>query len=272
MGTEIAVLAAGVDWLTCTAADPAKVDLLLAVGWATCHKEAEVGNDIRPWTWKGYDGITSGGASVGRRYDGGIVRLSSGCAADNWLGAVRLSDNVSRLDLAVTVRMASLANPAREAYTLARQANPQRKGRRVQKASHIETWSEGETAYLGSRQSSRFGRLYNKGLESKEEQYRDCWRWEVEYKGHPAKAIAGEMAQSGNTSEAVLAYVWDTFDTWGVPPIWGQGAYIPAQESFRTVSDDERRLAWLAAQVAPAVRRLLDRGKRAEVLQALGLD
>ncbi len=267
----VAVLAAGVDWLTCTASDPARSELLKAIGWGVVYGEAERGNNLKPWTWKGYAGITAGGASVGERYDGAIVRLSSECAADNWLGAVRVAGHVSRLDLAVTVRLPALANPAREAYTVAQSAVPQARGRRVQKASHIETWTEGETAYLGSRQSSRFGRLYNKGLESKEERYNGCWRWEVEYKGDTATAISGEMAQCGNSSESALAYVWDTFDKWGVPPIWGKGAVVPAVTLGRTATDDERRLQWLAVQVAPAIERLIRNGKRIAVLEALGL-
>jgi hypothetical protein len=266
-----AVLAAGVDWLTCTAAEPARAELLKAVGWATVYGEAEAGNDLRPWSWKGYDGITSGGASVGARMDGTIVRLSSECAAEHWMGAVQLANHVSRLDLAVTVRMESAANPAKEAYELARIHLSERRGRRVQKASHIETWSEGETAYLGSRQSARFGRLYNKGLESKEERYRDCWRWEVEYKGDTATAIAGEMAQCGDSSEPTLAYVWDTFSKWGVPPVWGKHAEVPMGTLGRTATDDDRRLIWLYTQVRPAIDRLIRRGKRAAVLDALGL-
>ena len=270
-GEAAAVLAAGVDWLTCTASDPARSELLKAVGWGIVYGEAEAGNDLKPWAWKGYDGISAGAASVGARMDGVIVRLSSECAAGNWLGAVQLANNVSRLDLAVTVRMAEQANPAREAYELARNYLSESRGRRVQKASHIETWSEGETAYLGSRQSARFGRLYNKGLESKEERYANCWRWEVEYKGDTATHIAGEMAQCGNSSEPTLAYVWDTFDRWGVPPIWGRGADIPLVSLGRNPSDDDRRLHWLASQVAPAIERLIRRGKRQSVLEALGL-
>jgi len=267
----VAVLTAAVDWLTCTARQGANSGLLAAVGWAAVYAEAEAGNDLRPWLWKGYDGYMSGSAAVGERSDGTICRFSGDRAAHSFCGAVRHADRISRLDLAVTVRMDEDANPARDAYTLAREAIPNARGRRIQKASHIETWNEGETAYLGSRQSARFGRLYNKGLESKEERYRGCWRWEVEYKGDTASAIAGEMAQHGDTSEAPLAYVWDTFATWGIPPIWGRGAFVPLAALGRTATDDDRRLAWLAVQVAPVIARLLRAGKRQQVFDALGL-
>jgi len=270
-GEAAAVLAAGVDWLTCTAATPARAELLASIGWAIVYKEAEGGNDLKPWMWKGYEGITAGGASVGKRSDGSLIRLSSGCAADNWRRPANVAEHVSRIDLAVTARLPASANPAAEAWAGATGSGSGRRGRPVQKATHIETRTEGETCYLGSRKSARFGRLYNKGLESKMEEYRDCWRWEVEYKEHAATPIALSVAECGSESEAVLAYVWDTFSTWGVPPSWGLGARVPSQAADRQPSDDERRLAWLYGQVRPVIARLIANGRRADVLSALGL-
>jgi len=267
-----AVLAAGVDWITCTAATPARSELLAAVGWAIAYGEADAGNDLRPWSWMGYSGVTSGGASVGQRSDGVICRLSSGCAADHWIRPASIAEHVSRLDLAVTVRLLPEENPAAEAYRLATQAGAGRRGRSIQRATHIETLSEGETCYLGSRKSARFGRLYNKGLESKEEMYRDCWRWEVEYKEQAATPVAVSVAKCGNQASAVLAYVWDAFASWGSPPGWGVDATIPPGVPARQPNDDERRLGWLYRQVRPVISRLVSHGRRTEVLSALGLD
>jgi len=272
MDVSPTILAAGIDWITCSASNPAHVDLLQLAGEKICIAAAQAGNDLRPWLWKGYEGLTCGGASVGRRADGSLVRLSSDYAALNWNVVHKFSDNVSRCDLAVTVRLGPEANPAGEAYSRPAENLPSRRGRHVQRATHIQTWTEGETTYLGSRQSARFGRLYNKGLESKREEYRDCWRWEVEYKGATAKDVAGKVAQCGSEGEAVLAYVWDTFATWGVPPAWGLGATVPPALAVRTPTDEERRLAWLYAQVRPAVARLVAAGRREAVLSALGLD
>jgi hypothetical protein len=108
-------------------------------------------------------------------------------------------------------------------------------------------------------------------LESKQEEYRDAWRWEIEYKGDAASDVAGALQEYGNPSQTALAYVWHQYERWGIPPVWGLKATIPAPSRIPNKSDDERRLAWLAVQVAPVVRKLLDRGRRADVLEALGL-
>lgn len=267
-----AVLSAAVDWITCTARQGVKSGLLSAAGWGAVYAEAELGNDLKPWLWKGYDGYMAGSAAVGNRADGSICRISGHRAALAFRSAVRNADSVSRLDLAVTVRLAPDANPAVEVYQAVRRALPGQRGRRVQKATHIQTWNEGETCYLGSRQSARFGRIYNKGLESGMEEYRDAWRWEVEYKGDAGTALASALAQSGDTPTAVAAYVARTFEAWGVKPEWADGSVVADFHSPRNQTDDGSRLAWLSAQVRPVVARLIAKGRRAEVLAALGLE
>lgn len=271
-GEAVAVLAAGVDYITATAAEPAYADLLRALGWDLVYGQAEEGNDLRPWLWKGYDGYTCGSVQTGSRSDGVLIRVSGGYAAECFTRIMPFAAHISRLDCAVTVRLPEAANPAKEAYEQGPPEATAARGRRLSKGSHIETWSEGETVYLGSRKSARFGRLYNKGLESKEDAYRDAWRWEVEFKGPTTTALARSVSESGRQSEAVLAYVWDTYAAWGLPPVWGRGADVPVASLGRPPSDDDRRLAWLATQVRPAIQRLLKRGRRADVLSALGLD
>jgi hypothetical protein len=265
------VLSAGVDYISCTAATASRVEMLKATGWAVVYAEAEAGNDLRPWTWKGYDGITSGGASCGLRADGCLVRISGGLAAETWRKAVAWADHISRMDLAVTVRLPSTANPAAEAFANAGQAEVRQRGRSVRAASHIQTWTEGETTYLGSRQSDRYGRLYNKALESHKEEYDGAWRWEVEYKNRASTPVAYTIKDSPSESEAILALVWDQFSKWGVPPTWGRGADVGRLVPPREATDTARRLAWLRTQVAPVVRRLEAMGRRADILEALGL-
>jgi len=265
------VLSAGVDFLTCTAATPSRAEMLRSVGWAVVYAEAEAGNDLRPWTWKGYDGITAGGASCGLRADGSLVRISGGLAAETWKKAATWADHISRLDLAVTVRLPPEANPAAEAFALAGQTALGQRGRSLRSASHIQTWTEGETTYLGSRQSDRYGRLYNKALESKMEEYHDAWRWEVEYKNRASTPVAHTVQNSPSEQEAILALVWDQFRKWGVAPSWGRDAEVGPIVPAREATDTARRLAWLRTQVAPVVRRLEALGRRSDVLEALGL-
>lgn len=266
-----AVLAAGVDYLACSSGNPASAELLKAAGWALAYKQGEIGNDLKPWDWKGYRGIRSGSVECGERPDGVFVRISGALAAEEWRPIARHAAHVSRLDLAVTVRLLSEANPAADVYRTTNPALKQGRGRRVQKGRHIETWTEGDTTYLGSRKSDRYGRIYDKGKESHDPAFKDCWRWEVEYKGDTATPLSNVLQASDVESTAVLAYVWSDFEAFGAPPTWGLGAEVHRFVATRPKSDDLRRLEWLRTQVAPSVRILIDHGRRAELLEALGL-
>lgn len=265
------VLAAGVDWLTCTSAIPATAELLGAVGWEITYAEADAGNDLRPFHWKGYEGITAGGSTIGVRHDGTMVRLTSETAAVHWRRCAALASNISRIDLAVTVRLDPEADPALEVYENS-PADSGERGRRVRKRGNLRDTEGGATTTLGSRNSERYGRLYNKGVESGEERFNNAWRWEVEYKGDTAKVVAREVASGDVEASAVLALTWDQFRRWGYPPVWGTNAEIPPFTLGRKRTDDYRRLEWLRRQVRPVVRHLADKGLLSEVLAALDLE
>lgn len=265
------VLAAGVDYFSGSSADPARAELLQGIGWRIVYEEADAGHDLKEWHWKGYDGITSGSGTIGVRSDGTYIRLSGALAAERWKEAYRQTEHVARYDLAVTVRLPSGANPAKEAFHTADPRFNARRGRRIAKARHIETWDDGETTYLGGRTSLRMGRIYDKYAEQKREEYRNAWRWELEYKNELATHVAGAVSGSASESEAALAYVWDDFRAFGVPPIWGSGATTPALSLGRGPSSDQKRLEWLLKQVAPTVALLRAHGLEAEVYEALGL-
>lgn len=266
-----AVLTSGVDWLTCTAATDTGRQQLLAAAWPLLYGEAEAGNDLRPWLWKGYVGYQSGAVAVGEREDGSYCRLSGLAAFAGWRHVAPWWSHVSRLDLQVTVRLSPGANPVRSAWDASMLAGPRRRGRQTQKRSHIETVTEGETCYIGSRSSDRFGRIYNKSLESGLEMYRDCWRWEVEFKGRAATPTASWLSEQHDTSLASAVAVRDAFSRWSAEPTWAAAGPLPPDPPERTRTDAARRLQWLATQVRPVVAQLRAMGYDRAVLVALGL-
>lgn len=272
-GAAAAVLvSAGVDWLTCTARDPARSENLRAVAWQLLYEQAGLGSDLKPWSWMGYGGYICGPIAMGERHDGCYCRLSGRCAHDNWRRCAVWADNVSRIDLQCTVRLPDTTNPAALAYAAVQHPDIRRRGRAVTTATHIENTKRGETTYIGSRSSDRMGRLYNKGVESKEEVYRDCWRWEIEYKNRAAPHVSGWLSLQPDDATAVAATVHRAYADWGAPPDWRAGALDVSSPPARQQTDDERRLAWLYAQVRPVVAGLTERGRLVEVVRALGLE
>lgn len=262
---------ARVDWLTCTAGAEGKGDALAELGMAVASERERNGAKRRAGTWQGYVGVYSGGDFVGRRQDGVVLRLGGDSAAVWWRSGVQLSSHVSRIDLAATVRPVDPGRDlASDAYA-GLSERPQGRGR-PRLAKLIVDNQRGRTLYLGKRTSDAYLRLYDKGIQSKQPEYRGCWRYEVEYKGTLAPQVASTMVHDDAPAARVAALVAQAFTSRavGVPfRVDDLGEY---PRSIRAPTDDDKRLAWLAAQVKPAVDRLIRDGRRADVLKALGLE
>ena len=128
-----------------------------------------------------------------------------------------------------------------------------------------------QTVYLGSRTSERYGRVYDKMAESKDEHFRDCWRWEVEVKGDPADHLTRRLVATEHANDLALAHLRTYFDGAGVdPPMQLPQLDGPWRIAYRH-TDDDRRLRWLREQVAPVLIGLVDRGRRDDALDAMGV-
>lgn len=259
-----------VDWLTCTAGTGAKSDALAELGIAVASERERVGAKRRSGNWQGYYGEWCGGMFVGRRHDGVVLRLGGAEASDYWRAAVQLSDHQSRIDLAVTVRPDGQDRDlATEAYDALRTA-PRGRGK-PRLAKLIVDNQRGRTLYLGRRTSDAYLRLYDKGVESHEQAYHGAWRYELEAKGTLAPQYSAALLASDSESSLLAGMVAQAFECRGVLPSWDApvGGVVP--RPLRPPTDDDRRLAWLASQVKPAVDRLIRDGRRDDALRALGL-
>lgn len=265
------VESAGVDWITCTARQSADSDPLSLVARARIAEARNEGNTERQWRWNGYDGVTCGQVAFGRRADGAIVRLSGVYADANWRFALASARNVSRLDLQVTARpehpIPTLASDGYKAALLAEKAD----GRPVT-ATLITRHPAGATLYLGSRQSERFARLYDKHAESGDERYAGCWRYELELKGEVALRMARRLERVLNWRQAVVNTVHLHFEMRGVEPVFPRDAPGFYERSHRELTDDEKSLHWLRTQVQPTVRRLVDNGHGPPCTECVGIE
>jgi DNA relaxase NicK len=128
----------------------------------------------------------------------------------------------------------------------------------------------GQTLYFGARSSERFGRLYDKGIESKSHKAGLRWRWEVEAKETAARMFADGLKTTASPESYVQGVVAGFF--------WSRAGVRLAQlepSGFHKTEHPEpssaRLLHWLASGVRPTVAKLTKVYGRERVLHALGI-
>lgn len=269
------IVSAGIDYISATI----KADNPNAIQWYNNCTEyietiARTGIEAVVSRRLGYEGVVVGGSFIGGRDDGYFCTISGERAQAGFNSVYSYNPHVSRLDVQVTVRTptndTTTAYAAREAV---KQANSMLGGARQRNATLIEDLRGGATCYVGSRGSLQFARIYNKEAESKEEQYQNCWRYEVQLKN----ALATKTAELFRMSEyaqpmqaAVFVRQW--LRKRGIRAPWKADAELDALPTLdKHASDVETRLLWLQEQVRPAIRRLLKLGLRDTILECLGL-
>jgi DNA relaxase NicK len=163
--------------------------------------------------------------------------------------ALKAGAKVTRLDLAL-----DLVGRDIDITSIAKDINDGKCTGTARTWEHIVSANKGETLYIGSRQSERFARLYNKAAQTHLDDV--AWfRLEVELKGDTAKTYARVI--NTQTLLSLGDYVWSTLksmcecdnpslsafsehtDTVGLPKI-------------ERVTDTER---WIIEQVCPAIER-----------------
>lgn len=238
------------------------------------HQQAE-GNTAKETTLLGYRGVLCGKCFIGEREDGILVRSTSAVSTAYYEATYTPDMHVSRLDLQCTVWLTGstvhFGRIAREAAARHRIEHPKEAKRKI---SAWDNEDGGYTLYIGSKASAHFCRLYDKGAESEEEYYQGAWRYEVETHNDTATASARYILEHSAQLEAVVAAtVRQYYQSRGVTVPWYvTDEYNALRPLLMLESDDARSLKWLAAQVAPTVKRLQARGYLVSVLEALGLE
>lgn len=260
---------AGVDWITCTQAGRTSGNSLRDVAEAIVEEEAKRGNDKLSSKLQGYHGKRAGGATFGVRYDGYICQLRGETARDHWQRLMPHASNVSRLDVQATFRFETPQKDLmRRAFNRARLAK-MKPGRRP---GFRLTWDtkRGQTLNFGSRSSAIFGRMYDKGRESKSELADLLVRQEVEYKSEPAISAANRLYKSPDVRLLAAGLACGEFRDRGIithPMLNGE----VENARVATRSDDARRLRYIRDSLSKTVEKVLRSFTLDEVIDALGL-
>jgi len=224
----------------------------------------------------GYSGFAIDGALWwGHNHVNGYIMQAVSKFADDLYGKLYAPlGNVTRIDLAVTMKL----DPP-DKNMAARHYNKLLKTGLKTANNRILTSSKGGTTlYVGSAKSDRFGRLYDKGLQSGTEEGGKLWRYEVVIRKPRASQVAAEIAKTmrqesftDHTRNMIGSYVYKWFLDRGVKPFWSPEKVVemPVHIDYEETSAD-RKLRWIREQVSPSMAWLWKEGFRDELEEAIG--
>jgi len=262
---------ASVDYITAVFSDQLERDFANVWIQERLDEFLEADMKIGVWSGHGYNGWSSAEMRVGDRERDTIIQLNSGLCATHWRSLILAGGSISRLDLALTLQ---LDDDYRE---MAKENFKRLDGIReeisaTRNYSLISGLFGGDTLYVGRRVSSQFGRLYDKMRQSGEEEFCNCWRYEVELKRPMSSAAATTLLNERSVEKWIGEFVttWFRARRVDVPDV-GTNTYN-AIRLHRVQTTTDKTLEWLRSQVGPSVKRLLDKGLETEVLKALQLD
>lgn len=266
---EYGVVSAGIDWLTCTAKNGGPSLALERVSDFHLDSLSESAEKPVRQSWLGFDGYKCEGLFFGRREHDVMLCLSGSLSHDLGRDAIAVASNVSRLDLQVTLfTMGEEVQLARDTWAHLKQV-PKGNGR-PRSFSMVIGHPVGQTLYLNSRASDNFGRLYDKGVESKISPAGMLWRYEVEFKREVARRESAGVA----LAEQLDTYCGDRVRSWYSerqvePPFPTMGSLSYKCGRLQDSSHDV--LTWFRNSLTRTVEKAIEKHGLNAVLESLGL-
>jgi len=273
MNTEyqIKVTIPSIDWITGTANSDRGRATIAEIAHEYLNQQIELGFEPRAWKSYQYEGWRINGASWGKRASDDIITFSGEISHFYWKPLVAYLDTCSRLDLAVTQWYTEHDINLASKYwqDINRRAGSEAITRRY---TYITNLLGGDTIYVGSRSSQAFGRIYDKAMQSLDEHFANAWRWEVELHKPIALVVLKALDSAEDEQNTIIAQVKTWFEDRLI-----RCPFEPKQDTIDIVvprkrkTRDEQTIEWLEGQVSGSVKKLAERGKISQVLEALGL-
>lgn len=248
-------IGAGVDYVTVSAATPARMAALLYLGKDLLAQEEGAGGVRKPWYFKGYAGHQAGQVQAGFKATGVCVRASGAAARECARELIGCAENVSRLDIQLTVSSSKLGNEYAASLYQDMLGSSRGRGRKLERTLITSTYT-GDTLYLGKGTSDQYGRIYNKSAEEKVNETPLRWRYEVEYKRGYAKAAAAAYVKANGDVGWCAGAVHRWFSDRGASPPVSPLVSPTIRGRPRGDSSQANRLQWLKVGVRPVLLEL----------------
>lgn len=221
-----------------------------------------------------YEGIRIKGCSWAMNGDAVLLSIPGGLAHDNIKYVDALEDvRVTRLDIAVTVLLSVSTRLGDRAYL--RLCDPKTNRRFKAKATVIHGSDKGCTVYVGSRGGKNsFGRLYDKGIQSKEtDEDGVIWRYEVQLKGGAAQNAYDRFELQRLPLDDLTSAVHQWFTERGVEPVFSPTSSKAnfQRDKGSSSGNVDKKLKWLERSVRPVITELRLAGYSDRVYNNLGL-
>lgn len=265
---ECSVLDCGVDWFTVTTRVGLRSRFAAAKAERLMKDWEKQGGERKPTNRLGFVGDRIDGLFYGMKGDSLMIIGSGEVARDNAAFFLGLAENVTRLDLAVTLRD---DRPERDWTQIAlhQVSDDGRVSGGFLTTHRIAGTPDGKTLYIGSRSSDRFIRIYDKTAESSGAYPATSWRWEIEYKRPRSGIVATRLVKDGLSSRTVLEHCKATLaDLHIALPASTIGDGWVAHRPPR-LTTAETRLKYAQRVVAPFLKNLVDSVGEDRVAQAL---
>jgi len=262
------LLDASIDWSTCTYSEGLRSRFAASKAAALLKARGEQGFDISDSNRLGFVGQRTEGLFYGWRADLLMVICSGEVAAAHSSFFLGLAGNVSRLDLAVTLRDDDVDRDWTE-IALKQCSLDGRIDSGILKTHRITGTPDGCTLYIGQRSSDRFIRIYDKSAESKNLYPERSWRWEIEYKRPRAGIVAARLLASGGGPMSVIDIVRSGLLDLRIRLPYGNSGSTWLPHVPRRDSSDDTRLKYTTRVVRPFLQKLIDRVGESRVRQAL---
>lgn len=251
------LLSAGVDWITATTSKGSSRWDMQVYADNQRRRFMDVGESITQAYRLGYDGWQAEGFFHGQR-EGGSIIIASGAQAHNVFPAVAgLADNISRLDVQVTI-----ATPEERPHLGVQAASMFKSGaprtRRVKNVTLISSHPKGETCSIGKRSSDQYGRLYDKAAESGQGEPRSVWRYEVELKRLPAVSLAARLRGDPVVERRAVSFVHDWYSARGVTPIFAPNESLCPHKPLES-SPSRNVLTWFDESLSITIAKAISR-------------
>jgi len=262
---------AGVDYIRLTASDHAPLAAWSAICLPEYIREERAGRKSHMRWILGYWGRVGEHCFVGERDDGCMIQLSGAYAWQRWYDAGLHSKKCTRIDLQVTWPLdGDPGQYIRDMYEVGKLAK-KREGHQPE-LTLTDTPEGAKMLTVGSRQSTVYGRMYDKGRESRMPEYANHVRWEIEVKAEPAIDLNAHLRAGDGPGAETCAIVHNWWSQRGMTPFWDPFEGIGGIPPMKRSKTDETKIAWLATQVAPTLTTLKSHGRLVEAVRALFKD